>query len=259
MNPFRFVFGLKAIKLEFVAKAALVAKTALIATLFLAPLYANAALVGLTPNKPDISVDDVQVVYDWTNAGGGSGTLTLSDNNSVAGVAATMFFSDGSSFEGFFGLYELIANFDSNGDFSDGTLTITHYSGAIPSLGSFTSGSVLLSADIVDFGFEGTNSAGVFDFVYDNIGGVLADVYLGAGGGTVGGSGQEGTILSPFDVTANSPIGTWTQSMFLSDFSGSGDTTNFIPLPGAYVFYISASAILVGLRKRIAWNSVSVS
>ena len=202
-----------------------------------------AALVGLTPNFPDISLSSQIVEFDHSNGpGGGSGVLTITDDNSVAGTASTMFFNaDGSSFEGFFVDYSLSANFDGAGNFTSGSLIITYVAGTIASLGALTNGDVLLTADLVDFGFAGSGSAGVFDFVYDNISGVVAELFLG-GIGPIAGSGLEGTIATISGAFGLPAV--WDQTIFTSDFSATAFSNNFVPLPGALVLFGSA---LLGL------------
>ena len=212
-----------------------------------------AALVGLTPKFPDLAFASSQTLtYEYVTGKGqnpDSGVLTIEDDGTIAGGTSMTLNADGTAFETFAADYLLTANFDDVGNFVDGSILITHVAGAIPSLGSFAAGSVLLAADIVDFGFSGTGSQGVFDFVYGEFSGLVADVFQGAGGGSVIGSGTEGTIAN-FSAGIGTPFSTWTQTgLFDSDFSGTVTTNNFVPVPGAFVLFGSALAGLVASRK----------
>ncbi len=206
--------------------------------LFLVAGTASAAPLGLDPTGyfPDLASEGT-IDYDST-----TGTFTVSDS----GVWVMNLPPDGSTTDFINGTsYTLTAEFGGDGIFDSGTVVITGSSfGGHPDY----SGPNLLTANLTDFGFAGTGSAGVFEFTFDNATGDMSAF------GT-----QGGIIVSTFDLAGSGisagvqwdPLANGNPSFFSTDFSGNvGSADTFVPVPAAVWLFGSGLLGLMGLRRR---------
>jgi hypothetical protein len=94
------------------------------------------------------------------------------------------------------------------------------------------------------FGYSGTGVAGVFEFVFNNVGGDM-DPYAGADWG--------GIIISTFNMTGTA--GGWDAAgvnFWKTAHTGTANIDTFVPVPGAVWLFGSALACLGWIRQRAA-------
>lgn len=201
---------------------------------------ATAASLNLSPGYPDVgSGGTIGYSHD-----GSSGLFEVDDSGTF-----TITWNDGASLDFIGGAtYDLNATFDSSGNFTGGTVSIT---GASLTANPLWAGPTILTATLTDFGFQGDGAAGVFEFKFDDAGGDMAD--FGHAGGI---------IISTFNLSGPGVTGVWDPGndgqpdFFLNDFSGTASAVDsFIPVPGAAWLLGSALLGVAAVRRRAAGAS----
>jgi hypothetical protein len=210
--------------------------------LILAVTRVGAAPLNLTlPHYPDLNSEGtIGYVYKANgNPANQGGTFT------IAGISTmTMVNAPGGVTTSFInGTYDLVATFDTSGNFTGGTLAVLGSSATDPTWG----GPNIISADLVEFGFSGVGTAGTFEFALDNITGDMS------AWGTTGG----GVIVSALGMTGAGISGLWDplnntdMSFFPNNFSGTAFTIDtFVPVPAAAWLFGSALLGLFGVSRR---------
>lgn len=194
----------------------------------------QAAPLNLVPGYPDLG-GEVDVFYDYNTRSGGSGTLTIQGDG---GPTSVFFYTDpnlGLELDPVFADFSIIGNFDGAGNFTGGTFQVDITGDSIP--GVATAGDTLVTADLTNFGFAGSNGAAVLEFEYDITGGAWFDMGYGPWGGAI--------VSATLD--SGIQIGAWDLDNFTSDWSayGSGSSADaFVPVPAAVWLFASG---LVGL------------
>ena len=206
---------------------------------------ANAAPLGLSQAFPDIAADGISTNYNAS-----------SDAFTVNGSVFQYTEADGSTTYNAIGTYEINATIAASGDFVSGNLWVGvpnqgtgAEDGAVfdsdPATGDGSSRVTLLTGTLTDFGYSGTASSTIFEFVGTLTGGALqADFEATAD--------QFGIILDPRSA---STIGSGFSGHFESDFShgGSGAADTFaVPEPASATFLIGSAglALLGGSSRR---------
>lgn len=197
-----------------------------------------------------------------STSGPGGGACYLYD---IAGTTAT---------NQRFTQYNLTANFDANGLFTGGTVSILGYlspTGLANAPAGWNNSGTVLSANLVDFGFSGTSGASndtlhvQFNLAVTG-GDLFALGYTGGWANYVGGvsTGLTGSGTSPL-AAANTTYGSsatdWDglttgtqQRAFMQDFSYctgcSATLDTMVPAPGAVWLFGSGLSALVGFARR---------
>lgn len=222
---------------------------------------AQATALNLVPSVPDVFTDTT-VVYSYAiceNNNGATGDcgqsastggspaarlydaprLDLSYRLSITDLNNALFYIDGISPQtGFLGDMTLSAQFDANGAFLSGTLSISRSSGAqLPGLPANTTS--IMTGTIFNFGFAGTGSGGILEFETNVTGG--AWLALTSKTGTIAGT----------TISSGIPTGAWTDSsLFQHSWSGSSTPNTFVPVPAAAWLLGSGLIALVGVSRR---------
>jgi len=200
------------------------------------PLSGNAALLGLdsTGKFPDLTSNGT---IDYSHDGS-SGLFELDDSGiflmSWAGATLTDFIS---------ATYDLNGTFDSSGNFTGGSVTVT---GSSATADPLWSGPNILTATLTDFGFQGDGAAGVFEFEFSSATGDMTQF----------GHFSGGIIVTTVDLAGSGITATWDPGddgqpgFFLQDFSGSANSVDtFVPVPPALWLFGTALAGLFGMRR----------
>ena len=145
-----------------------------VAVLFSPVQGAYAALLGLAEELPIITFNDTGEV-DYTASSGAFEVFGAVPQLITVPTLTDPFF-DTYSFAGT-SAFSISATMDPSGNVGAGSLTI---SGDVTIDGTLYSGT-LLTASAVDFGFQDSgDTASVFDFLFNNLGGELAGFYAGS-------------------------------------------------------------------------------
>ena len=195
-----------------------------LALVLLVSALAQAAPLNLVQNYPDMAafyLDDI--TYDATGD-----TFHVSHINATTLLELTP--KQGSKVQYASGVYDLTAQINDQGELLSGTLTLTDAS----------TSTLLLSADLTDFGFVPDGSVGtpVFEFIGTTTGGSLEPQFddWGKGIGTIvsGASTFSGDFLSDYTSTAS---------------DGRADTFMNIPEPASMTLLLAGALALVARRR----------
>ena len=232
----------------------------------------QAASLGLTTDNPDIAADNSDIVYTYTamctsddggadaelcgtTAGNGKNATSWNVASEADSFGLLTIDGSGNFFTDVFesgtdtgylqnGVYNLDANFNGDGTFSDGSISIT-YNGTFDLTGSavgdnFTSGTALI-ADLADFGFSGTGAAGAFEFTYTNISGDLLAFFtdLNDVGGIIAGTFDQAPVTGDWDSNMS----------FQGDFAATSNVDTFVPVPAAVWLFGSGLLGLAGFAR----------
>ena len=226
---------------------------------------ANAVLLGLVPDPvPDAKARNT-IDYFFTNGTDNSGGFTMEVRGLVTGLADnTGLHNVSGSCAGGLGCYTLDATFNSSGVFQGGSISLT---GSAPTSSPLVNSGTIVTGDLTDFGWGGSNESGLFEFIYDITGGDFGSVWGAINGGTIIdtrelalGAGMMGTCNGA-DQTDCYNLGDWDSSgLMTQEFSTSqspgaflsGGTTSdtFVPVPAAVWLFGSALGYLALMRRR---------
>lgn len=231
---------------------------------FLMMAFVSQLQAALIPNlSNDYVPDTASFGIDFTYALGGTetGGYQMNMNGFIdaiddgAGLTTPIFGACG------LGCYSVIANFDSSGNFANGTIDLT-YTGTynLPGGKTLDSGT-LVSNDLQAFGFQSVPSGnngqnGLFQFSFWNAdGSVLGGDYGTLWGATSGGT--EININNLIDDGTGNPLSlatgeTWdSYGLMTTSFSGSGAFSDtFVPIPAAVWLFGSGLLSLGALARR---------
>ena len=239
---------------------------------------ANAASLGLITERPDLTTNNASVdyVFDAVCSGvsgnGASGTGTCGTDNglngknkitystpevglsggtlTMAGTSMVLDAYDPSTGLDFVvgGSYSLVADFDGTGAFTGGTLSATGT--ALSGDPNFQSGTIV-TANLTEFGFSGTDAGGSFEFTFnDSVAGDFAAFYYSY-------SAVIATTSTLKDSSGAAFVGDWDANLdFTQNFSAtSANIDTSVPIPAAVWLFGSAIMGLFGLgraRRRTA-------
>jgi hypothetical protein len=143
------------------------------------------------------------------------------------------------------GDYSLTANFDEDGGFTGGSITIlgSLYSGD-DFYPQFQSGT-LLTGNLFNFGFGGEDAAGIFEFEIDTLGGDMAAFGDALQGGVIAGPTLDSSYGGDWDPLLDNNPAFWQQS-----FTASGNVDTYVPLPAAVWLFGSGLLGLAGFARR---------
>jgi hypothetical protein len=226
----------------------------------------NAASLGLVTGYPDITALSADVVYAFdaqcfmtgqtsgssgtcgTGPYGGpldeassSGTLTVTDTS----LAVRPDNSNLSPVSG--GSYTLTALFSGAGIFQSGTVSSTG-TALDPSaiFDDFRSGT-LVTGDLSELGFGGSDQAGIIEFSFNNIGGDLGTLASGDNGGIIiSFFNMSPTWAGDWDPSLNNNPAFWQRSFTASNAS----VDTFIPVPAAVWLFGSGLLGFAGIARR---------
>ncbi len=230
---------------------------------------AQAAGLGLVPGYPDITTDYSEVIYDYT--AGVGGTLTIDGTLTGNGVGQTIQLTPGGPFyyildpsnpgDPFNTGYSLTATFNSAGQFTGGSVTVTGK--VVTDTDFFADGDLfddlhpdyssgtLLTATLTDFGFVGLPIPGskdqlLLEFLITTTGGDLFTA-----GFNYGGVIWNGQVIPTFGMDWDLGGLSAFQRNFAS-CSGCGATLNtFVPLPAApWLFGAGLTGLATLARRR---------
>jgi hypothetical protein len=138
--------------------------------------------------------------------------------------------------------YNLTANFSSNGLFTGGTLLAT----GTTSDPAWQSGTII-DADLTNFGFSGSGSAGVFEFEFNDpfMTGDMAAFWGGYSGVIATTFNMSPTFTGDWDPSLDNNPAFWQRS-----FSATGNVDTFVPVPAAIWLFGSGLVGLVGFARR---------
>jgi hypothetical protein len=251
--------------------------------LFFAAVPGHATSIGLTPVYPDLTTSGATLSYSYTavcqNSSGSSigscgsggrntarwdltyGVLTLTkDGSQTLNVDGTGVLPVSNSAGTNYNL-KVVIGFNAGGTSISGILannpgTTTHTS-ALSATGltsdpNFQSGTIVSGTPTsavpygysAPFGYSGTGVSGVFEFVFNNVGGDM-DPYAGADWG--------GIIINTYNLTG--VTGGWDAAgvnFWKTSHSGTANLDTFVPVPGAAWLFGSALACLGWIRQRAA-------
>jgi hypothetical protein len=267
-HPWNMDFGREEWKKVKMTKLQSVLSVTIVTLLLVLQLPANAATLDLTPAYPDLTTWSSSMAYDYTtstpdlcfNVGGGPSSATgpcgtTSGNRDYSGAIA----EDGTPGFGLFsitgstlslnidgsanlgvagGSYSLTADFDENGGFTGGSINVL----GTTSDPDFQSGT-LLTGNLFNFGFGGTDAAGIFEFEIDSLGGDMAA--FGNLGGVIASTFNLATYGGNWDPLLDNNPAFWQQS-----FTASGNVDTFVPLPAAVWLFGSGLLGLAGFARR---------
>lgn len=250
---------------------------------------AHAALIGVQPAWPDITTNASDISYVYSSGTGGTLTINGNAGTGAAYVNQTIKFFSGDTVHNICQgttsscnpstTYSLIANFNTSGIFTNGTLTIggyidassasgyqaVDYNGAAP--GGTPTGT-LLTANLTAFGFNGSAGASTYDLLKLDFNGTLTggdfynsifdpnnEVSLIANAYRVY-SGSSSPFTAPYGQNWDSVASPFTKSFSC----GNGDNTNrpcqqagidtFVPVPAAVWLLGSGLIGLLGIATR---------
>jgi hypothetical protein len=196
--------------------------------------------VGGTKNDRDFSSTEVV-------AGSGQLSITGSTMTIEPEAGAGFWFIEN-------GNYTLTANFDAGGLITDASLSILGnvvQGGGDDAGNDFQSGTLALSATMIDFGFQGNGTVGTFEFVFQPVTGDMVD-FVGGDTLNVIAASTGFTQLSGFSgVNGWDPLENDDPSIFLQSFSASSGTIDtFVPVPAAAWLFMSALMTLGVVRRK---------
>lgn len=241
---------------------------------------ANAVLLNLDPDvTPDAKARNT-IDYYYTNGTDNTGGFTMEvrgyvtqlvDDNGVHNASGGNVTGTPCQFG--FGCYTLDAYFDSSGSFVSGTISLT---GGFPTSSPLVNSGTIVTGDLVDFGWGGTNESGLFEFFYDCTGGDYCDdaIWDADNGGTVidtrelafGAHMVNSCDGSVGDMCYN--LGDWDASGLMTQEFSTGKCTNpnptlctalsglttsdtFVPVPAAMWLFGPALGLLAFMRRRV--------
>jgi hypothetical protein len=246
---------------------AVLKRGAVAATLILGAQVSQAASLGLTTSGWDLTTAGASLDYTFTDiclgvdgsTTGACGTdnglngksnvvfdgaldAGLSSGQLVIGYTGNQTLTDPAGTIGYVGggSYSLIANFDGAGNFTGGTVSATGTE--IQGWTDFQSGTIV-TGDLTDFGWSGANSAGFFEFTYNNITGDFGNLW----GGSEDGPGIiiSTSTLSPSAVDWDADLD------FQADINAtSANVDTFVPVPAAVWLFGSGLIGLAGWGRR---------
>lgn len=215
----------------------------------------HAALVGVTPTQPDITANNTTTVNDWSNAQGGSGTLTI-DGAFASSLTLGIYADSGLGLnENVVLIYSLTLNYDDTFDFTpgtgdtSGTISISLDGSSAAIAGVANPGDTLVTGSLTAFGFSGSGASGVMDYTFD----ITSGAWFTLGYGPTGG------IVNNISLIDSPPIGAWTTANLLvgQDWTATGGlnntdtyTTSVIPVPAALWLFLSGMVGLIGVSRR---------
>lgn len=237
---------------------------------------ANAALIGVVPSYPDITTNSTDITYSFVTSVGGTMTingrltadqvsqtikLSAADVGNVRMICASNVVASACNPAVSLTSYSLIANFDANGTFTGGTLSVGgyvngvyNYTGYQPQAGLANSGT-LLTATLSAMGFNGSAGTAAYDhlaldFTLTNTNGDLSHVVSGFAGGLI----WHGDVNTAGVATYG---GNWDlqATPFKKSFSCTGSACNstldtYVPVPAAVWLFGSALTGLFGFATR---------
>jgi hypothetical protein len=142
------------------------------------------------------------------------------------------------------GSYNLTANFDNSGIFTGGTLLAT----GTTSDPAWQSGTII-DADLTNFGFSGSGSAGVFEFEFNDpfMTGDMAAFWGGYSGVIATTFNMSPTFTGDWDPSLDNNPAFWQRS-----FSATGNVDTFVPVPVPAAIWLFGSGLvgLMGFARR---------
>lgn len=209
---------------------------------------ADAALLGLIPDYiPDAKTWNS---IDYVPDGGGGyhmdidGYVTALDDYGP-GISQPL-----GACSGGLACYTLDADFDGSGSFVSGSINISYTPNHTTDNGTLLTSGNLVTGTLTNFGFGGTDEAGLFEFTFDITSGDFLTVWNGINGGTVI------DTRNLLDAASNPlGIGDWdTFGLMTSEFhallDGSTTADTFIPVPAAVWLFGSGLLVLAGKARR---------